>query len=55
MIFPIAATIATIQNLNRVCPRCKRSQVVAMSLRFCEVGCRFCQARIPAAKKSHAR
>ncbi len=51
MIFPIAATVATIQGLRRVCPRCKRAQVVAMSQRYCAVDCRFCHARIPAAAK----
>ena len=48
MLMSLAATVSTIQHLARTCPRCKRAQVVPLTQRHAEVGCKHCHARIPA-------
>jgi hypothetical protein len=47
MFMSLAATVSTIHHLARTCPRCKRAQVVALTQRYAEVGCKHCHARIP--------
>jgi ribosomal protein S27E len=43
----ISAMMGTIMGLKRVCPRCKRSQVVPSDKKQHPVRCKFCGADIP--------
>ncbi len=44
----IGAIISALMHLKRVCPRCKRVQIVPVSKRRSTVSCKFCSAKIPA-------
>jgi DNA-directed RNA polymerase subunit RPC12/RpoP len=43
----IWAIMGTIMGLKRVCPRCKRSQVVPSDKKQRPVHCKYCGADIP--------
>jgi len=55
MFMSLAAMVSTIHHLARVCPRCKRTQVVPLTQRHAEVGCKHCHARIPAVSAARRR
>ncbi len=46
----ISVIIGTILGLKRVCPKCKRSQVVPSNSKERTVRCKFCGADIPPKK-----
>lgn len=48
----ISTVVGTILRLKRVCPHCKRPQVVASDKKHLTVKCRFCGAEIPPKKQT---
>jgi ribosomal protein S27E len=44
---PLYGVISTILRLKRICPKCKRDQVVKSSQKTEAVSCKFCSASIP--------
>jgi ribosomal protein S27E len=48
----LASIFASIKDLKRVCPKCKKAQMVPSNMKDKPVRCKFCGADIPPEKKA---
>lgn len=44
----IKSIVDTILGLKRVCPKCRKTQVVSSEIKYKAVRCKFCGTEIPA-------
>jgi len=49
----LISIVATLLHMKRVCPKCKREQILPLSEKYKTAKCKFCGAEMPPPRRDH--